>query len=268
MFDDATFAAGHQEAAQVYADLALQEVSDQEARWTAITYGLGLLDLGRRDCDFHPSRLHELPQAIQELWADHGRYGDVTIYFVDPQPSEIGGIGTMVFLVVVASPADADPGVRNALIIQKGPPDVTLRPVPYGAKVFTAVTQADILVQLDMHRHCRPFQLRDCMVRLGYDVMDPHQVHDITHGMLCTVRVGERPPAALETMDRIEHAEAFFLQVEELRAIAGEVFQVVCHVHGISPANQPLGWRSHMLEGNDLLSTTWIGQLSRLCVAF
>ena len=37
------FAEGHQGAAQAHADLAMQEVQDQEARWAAITYGMGLL---------------------------------------------------------------------------------------------------------------------------------------------------------------------------------------------------------------------------------
>ena len=67
----------------------------------------------------------------------------------------------MVFLVVVASPADNEPNIRNVLVIQRGPPDITLRPVPYGAKILTDATQQNILMQLDMHRHCRPFQLRD-----------------------------------------------------------------------------------------------------------
>ena len=264
VIEDAIFADGHLAEAQAYADLTMQEVSDSEMRWTAITYGLGLIDLGRRDCSFHPSHLGDLPAAIQQLWADHGRYGDLTIYFVNPQPSEIGGIGTMVFLVVVASPADNEPDIRNILVIQRGPPDITLRPVPYGAKILTDATQQDILMQLDMNRHCRPFQLRDCIVRLGFDVMVPPQVHQVQNGMLCTVRVSDRPEAVVEAMDFIVHAETFYLQVEELQALMGDVFVITCHVHGISPENHPLGWRTMVLQGNDLLSTTWFEQMVRL----
>ena len=88
------------------------------------------------------------------------------------------------FFFVVASPADTDPDVRNDLVIQRGPPDVTLRPVLYGAKDFTDVTQSDILVQLDMHRHCRPFKVHNCMVRIGYEVMVPHrEQHQSWHAL-------------------------------------------------------------------------------------
>ena len=88
---------------------------------------------------------------------------------------------------------------------------MTLRPVPYGAKVLTAATQQDLLTQLDMNRRCRPFQLRDCMVRLGCDVMVPPQAFDVPNGALCTVRVSDRPEAVIEAMDLISHVEAFYL---------------------------------------------------------
>ena len=65
-------------------------------------------------------------------------------------------------------------------------------------------------------------------------------------------------------MEDVQRVEIFFLQVEELRAIAGEVFQITCHVHGISPANHPLGWRIVILEGNDLMHTEWISQMRRI----
>lgn len=51
------------------------------------------------------------------------------------------------------------------------------------------------------------------MVRVGYEVMLPHQVYVINHGMLCTVRVSGRPEAVLDAMEQIERAEVFYLQV-------------------------------------------------------
>ena len=175
--EDATFAEGHQNAAEEYVNIALQELDGPAPSWTAITYGLGLLDLGRRDVEFDTRHVEELPAKIQELWWDHARYGDLTILFADPQPSEIGAIRTLVLLVVVESPADVDPDMRSLLVIKRGPPYVTLRPVPYGAKIFTGVAIGDILVQLDMHRHCKPCEVRDCIVRIGYDVIIPHRAY-------------------------------------------------------------------------------------------
>ena len=55
--EDAAIAEGHQDAAQAHADVVLTEIQDQEARWIAITYGLGLL----RGCGFR--QLHEVWQC-------------------------------------------------------------------------------------------------------------------------------------------------------------------------------------------------------------
>ena len=77
--EDATFAEGHYNAAQEYVDLAVQELDRPELAWTAITFGLGLIDLGRRDVGFDPRHVESLPEKIQELWWDHARYGDLTI---------------------------------------------------------------------------------------------------------------------------------------------------------------------------------------------
>jgi hypothetical protein len=44
----------------------------------------------------------------------------------------------------------------------------------------------------------------------------------------------------------------------------GDIHQVIRHVHGITPANRPLGWRELILEGEDLLHLEWISQLRQL----
>ena len=164
-----------------------------------------LLDLGRRGVDFDPTQLDQLPHMIRELWADHADYGDLTIFYVDPQPSDLGGPRTLVlfFLVVVESPEDANPEVRNVLVTQRGPEEAVARPHPYGAKIFTDVTPRDVLVQLDVHTKCRPFQMRDCMIRLGYNVMEPNPAHQVENGWQCNVRFGTRPSIVQKAMNTV-----------------------------------------------------------------
>lgn len=115
---------------------------------------------------------------------DHLAYGSLTIYYVNPQPGEVGGLSTsyygqrsLVVLVVVESPDDMNEDIRNILVIQRGPRSIPLRPAPYGAKVFTDLSMRDALAQFDMHKHCKPFRMRDCIIRLGFNVPRWHVVH-------------------------------------------------------------------------------------------
>ena len=93
--------------------------------------------------------------------------------------------------------------------------------------------------------------MRECLIRLGFQTMLPGQLYEVDHGMLCTVRVHERPPEVL-------------LQLEEVQRLAEEVHQVICQVHAISPGNRPMGSRQLILEGNDLLDVRWISELRQL----
>ena len=106
--------------------------------------------------------------------------------------------------------------------------------------------------------------MRDCTVRLEYDLLQDGILYDVAHGMLCTVRVEPIPDQVKWASERVENIENFYLQVEEIQQRDGDVHQVVCHVHGITPANRPLGWRVLVLEGNDLLYLDWIDQMMQL----
>ena len=87
------------------------------------------------------------------------------------------GQRSLVVLVVVESPDDMNEDIRNILVIQRGPRSIPLRPAPYGAKVFTDLSMRDALAQFDMHKHCKPFRMRDCIIRLGFNVPRWHVVH-------------------------------------------------------------------------------------------
>ena len=70
----------------------------------------------------------------------------------------------LVLIVVVESPDDAHPDVRNILSIPRGPQHAELRTAPYAAKIFTDISLRDALVQLDFHKKCKLFTMRSCMV--------------------------------------------------------------------------------------------------------
>lgn len=109
----------------------------------------------------------------------------------------------------VASPDDLNPDVRNQLITQKGDKKAGLRPVSYGAKVLTGSTSKEILVQLGLHKKCRPFTMRYCEVRLGTEVMQDDVRYDFDHGLWCCPTIGKLPDHVAANMERVEQVEHF-----------------------------------------------------------
>ena len=259
---DTVFGEQHLHFLQEYVDQALSGSEDEGTTWQAITYGIGLLDLGRRDFPFHPWNLQQLPQLVQQAWWDHAQYGALTIFFVFPQPGEAPN--TITLLVRVASPDDLNPDVRNLLITQKGDKKAGLRPVSYGAKVLTGSTSRELLVQLGIHKKCRPFTMRHCEIRLGTEVMQDDVRYHFDHGLWCCPTIGKLPHHVAANMERVEQVEAFYLQVEDFFAMRPEESSVVCHVHGVSPENRPMGHRTLVIHKNDLQGDEWIEKMWQL----
>ena len=88
-----SFAPQHEDLAQAHINLILSDLAEEEVNdeWTAVTFGLGLVDLGRRDVTFDPGDLNQMLRQILDTWIDHAQYGGLTIYHVNPQPMDLAG---------------------------------------------------------------------------------------------------------------------------------------------------------------------------------
>lgn len=258
------FAAQHLEYFQDELRFMLAEGTNNEGSWYAATFGLGLIDLGRRDILFNPADMQGLMDSILRVWSDHAEYGDLLVYSVHPQPIAELGPRTIALIVVVVMPESQDPEHRCALIVEQAAMPNMVRPVPYAAWLPSVSNEAEILVHLDLHKHCPPFTLRTCHVRLGTIILEKDQPYDFANGVLCRPWIGFVPEQVDEAAGRIVDVEKFFLQTQSWRSLKGNRRQIICHVHGVSPANRPLGHCVIVIEADWIYDLQWIDHMEQL----
>ena len=139
---------------------------EDDTPWVAATFGLGLVDLGRRDIEFQPHNLPGLLQEILRVWQDHAQYANLVVYNVHPQPVDIIGRRAVAIIVMVDLPEALDLSVRNVLIVEQAANDVTARAQPYAARLTSEASQREILVQLESTSKLSAF----CSATMPYSV--------------------------------------------------------------------------------------------------
>ena len=240
----------------------VQNAEDEE--WTAATFGLGLVDLGRRDVQFNPYNLRGLLEAILSVWSDHSQYGNLVVYNVHPQPLDFLGPRTVAVLVVVDLPESLDMTIRNVLVVEQAAHDVGARPQPYGARLTCEASEREILAQLQLHLHCPPFALRPCHVRLGEMMLEKDHFYEFDHGSLCRTWIGKVHSQVLQAEQTVYDAEQFFLQAHTFMENSNPSQVIICRVHGITPQNRPMGSRDVHIDPVWLYDLEWIERMKML----
>ena len=207
---DIAYAPQHQGHLQDEIEQLLDGSDADDTLWIAATFGLGLVDLGRRDVEFSPYNLPGLLNEILRVCEDHSRYGNLVVFNVHPQPIDVVGQRAVALLVVVEMPEALDPTIRNALIIEQAAEDVPKRPQPYAARLTCETSQREVLAHLNLHLPCLPFALRPCHVRLGTLTMEKDAFYDFDHGTLCRTWIGAVFEQVLHAEQSITDAEPFF----------------------------------------------------------
>ena len=235
----------------------------QEETWVAVTYGVGLTDLGRRDVEFQWNDLDRVPDLIHDLWRDHSAYGDATLYFVTPQPEGQHVKPCLVFLVVIVYTNHHGVDDRWILVRESSQDASVVAQRPYGALVISGSTPRAIMAQLG-HHECFPFGVRDCHVRLEGRWIEHNVQHVFRNGALCDAYVGPYPPQVDAASDEVVEAEALFKVARaHFENLPGSTL-LTLRVHGISPANNPLGYRDVCTDYPDLASLDWVAQIKQL----
>ena len=101
-------------------------------------------------------------------------------------------------------------------------------------------------------------------MRLGMTTLNEEDVYDFEHGTFCLAWIGPRPEEVVQAMQRVGNAEEFFVQFFRLMSFQPERNHVTFAVHGISPANRPLGRRDGIFSVNEVQSLVWIDVVTQL----
>ena len=252
----------HFQMTQQVAFLQSQRPTDEE-HWVAITFGVGLVGLGRRDLQFAVSEIDALVDRIRNLWNDHIQYGEADLFFVTPQPEALHRKRYLVFLVSIQYGDPPAGDCRRILMRGSSNDPSVISPEPYGAVVYNQISPRAILSQVG-HHECFPFGSRDCNVRLEGLWLQNFRAYEIRNGALCDAFIGPFP-------NHIQVAEQFVENAESLFRIARSHFEncdgsttLILRAHGISPENRPLGYRDLVTDYPDLLQLHWIPALKNL----
>ena len=101
-------------------------------RCTAITFGLGVVSLGRRDFQFRCSDINDLLARARNAWADHVARANAKVVMVYPQPI-LQPVPNIVLIVGFDYDGDEDNGMRMTLVQEDAEFDYQPREEPYAS---------------------------------------------------------------------------------------------------------------------------------------
>eukprot|EP00438_Fugacium_kawagutii_P033936 Skav230285 [mRNA] locus=scaffold2091:271759:275102:- [translate_table: standard] len=234
---------------------------DSSPPWVAITFGLGLTDLGRRDCQFHPRHIHLLLENIHALWADHARCGTLKVHYVRPQP-ELDCDSPYIVLIVEVQISGMIAATPEAVVLTQVTADEpgivhsSLR----AHRLSLPVLLGPLLQHLALDQHCLPVRLREVTVSHNTRVVPLDRTIGMTSGELWQIHVHAFPTAVLRLAPLLHNAERMFMAIHRFhaRATGAEVPTFPCFAHGIAPDNQPLGMRSWSVSPHAVEDPEWI----------
>ena len=257
-----SFAAGHRDLVED----AVHDVNDQDDREgeqnLAITYGLGIASLGRRDVYFDRGSLNDLADKIAQLWHDHLARANAEILLVQPQPI-LPPRPNLVLIVAFQYGQDLDENTKRVLVMEDSAFDVEHNEQPYAALLESPATARRITAELGFH-HCFPLGIRSCEVIVSDHFLEQDELCHIRDGALVQTYVGAVPEIVFDLQHMVANVEPLFILARGMRENRGYNVQVILRIHGISPRNTPLGHRDIVCNVDDLAKRGWLRQAQEL----
>eukprot|EP00438_Fugacium_kawagutii_P002071 Skav230755 [mRNA] locus=scaffold4515:49452:56607:+ [translate_table: standard] len=246
---------------------AQQADGDADLTWIAVTYGIGLTPLGRRDCEFTPRHMHQLMSDLLALWHDHARYGQLEVYWVRPQPWLLLPAPYVVLIIEVKMPGHVPSPYSTVILTQETAEEEGIAsPHLHAHRVTVPIMPSQLLYQLSLEQHCTPISVRDVDIRHRDRRCPLNQPIYVNPGEFWRIHVHRYPSEILDMSRHLHATEAMAIVVRAFlaRAEPDAVMTFHCFFHGIAPTNQPLGTRQWLLHARDLWDPTWLRHARQL----
>ena len=252
------FAAGH----ETYVQNHLDALDGDATYWNVVSYGLGVISLGRRETRFNPNVRNSLLWALTGLWQDHAAHGDVRVHYVFPQPLEPVANALVVIVEILYGEThhwyeDWD-HEKPVLVIEHGATDANFQRRTYATRLTNRVSAGCVTVQLG-HHECFPTGIRDCHVQHRGEELTRYEYHPVNNGDLFALTIDAYPEHVTQANRYIVNAEDFFMSARSFfEDHHDEDQQILICAHGISPSNRPLGRRMHVVRFGTLHQLSWM----------
>ena len=260
--DDIMVHQDHEQDIHMHLQHEIQHTQPNEEMSMAITFGVGIADLGRRDTEYRRGDFEDLQRKVSALWNDHAQFATAEICMVYPQP-QLAATPNIVLVVGFDYGEEIDPAWKKVLAIQDSALDFQPRVDPYAARMDEIATENSLVAQLGLHE-CFPYAIRQCDFTIaGRDLrVEPRQM--IVDGALIEVYIGPVPEYAARVRHMIAHSDDFYVQARWHMRSHPHRQQITLRVHAISPRNQPLGHRDLQCTYEDLGGLSWVANMQQL----
>ena len=262
MQQEVGFAEGHEGLIQNAVRNPVVNAVRNDGRSVAITFGLGVANLGRRDAHYEAANIGDLKEKIREAWIDFVNRADAEILMVTPQPV-LDPAHSIVLIVAFLFDGVRNDDVSRVLVIEESEPDTRHAEHPYAALLDTPTNARRIAAELG-HQECFPLGIRSCEAVVAEHFMSEHDLADVPDGALVNTYVGAYPEAVRRLQHIVYDVEKLFMDARSCRENRMENLQITVRAHGISPTNRPLGHRDVICNLDDLVGSGWFRQIHEL----
>ena len=229
-----------------------------------VTYGLGLIGLGKRTASVRSNDVNVVLAAVADLWSDQAQFAPLQIILVQPQPMPEGAGDQIVFIVEVQYLENHNQRRPCPVLVQEtGDPAMVLEESTYAAWSGFRGNRATFLSSIHRDDGVFPNGVRDAMVACAGNDVPRNRFVEFSEGNLCTVHFLPFPQHVAAAGRHVWNAGQLFTELRVISETAGHGL-IECRFHGVSPRNRPLGFRTLYLDWTDLHEGVWYDQARML----
>ena len=256
------FAAGHHDRVDQEVSRLHRQVGLENVQCTAVTFGLGLVSLGRRDVEFAAGDTQDLVAQITNAWRDQLDRANAELVLVGPQPF-LQPAPNIVLIIAFQWFNARDDELSSALVCEDSAFDIAHNTQPYPIWLPNPVSGVVVITELGLQA-CFPMGIRQCTIIVAEQDIGQNGYWELPDGALVQTYVHAYPEIVSSLRHMISDVERFYIQARARKEASQTNANIIIRAHGISPTNAPLGFRDMICTHEDLRTIEWVRQMQEL----